>query len=62
MSNYWIAALLACAMLLPGCGSQAENTNTSPAADDPLEALQAEITDSGALVGVAFLGYGELRM
>ena len=42
MSNYWIAALLACAMLLPGCGSQSETTKTSPAADDPLEALQTE--------------------
>lgn len=70
MMKRWLAIAMAGILLLSGCGNKNETqpdkptkqpTVSQPAADSAqLAALRAEIKDSGALMGVAYLGYAEL--
>lgn len=75
MMKRWLALALACALALTGCGKE-EAPSPAPAPETPpsvtqpavpevsaspeLERLRADITQSGALVGVACLGSVEL--
>lgn len=73
MMKRWLALAMACALALTGCGKEEAPSpapETPPSVTQPavpevsaspeLERLRADITQSGALVGVAYLGSVEL--
>lgn len=73
MMKRWLSITMVCLILLSGCGGKGNDPSASPSAPPSpeqstvppsegkeLAAVRAEIADSGALVGVAYLGWAEL--
>ena len=70
MVKRWFAALIACMLLLTGCGGKDPSPSDDPPATPPaaesvtesaaLAAFRAEIPDDSAQIAVAYLGYVHL--
>ena len=66
MIKRWIAMMMACMLLLSGCGGKkTDDTKVPPAQEstaesEKLTAFRKEIPDSSAQIAAAYLGYVEL--